>query len=176
MLVSIWRLNHKLIWIIKHLVHIWGALLQSELWDKLDSWVLVCGLLQAAFLNVSGSYTNKQLKPEQNTHSRPFSSPKRSHSTQKTQSVCMCWRAFWRRFTMTCPLRSDGWSTAELLCRQRSTDAQVSEVQIPSKCISKKIWPLKHHLENTVQLKGDIFVSTVHKPLTPHLPDSWQEI
>lgn len=85
------------------------------------------------------------------------------HSEQKGR---VRWRTFWQLFTLTCPLRSDGWSTVESLCRRRNTDARVCPVQMLSKYIflKKKTIPAATLKRKTVQLKGDNFLYRRKKP------------
>lgn len=54
---------------------------------------------------------------------------------------CACWTAFWQFFTLTCPLRSDGWSTVGSLCWWRGTHAWVCHVLILLKYIPNKFNP-----------------------------------
>lgn len=65
---------------------------------------------------------------------------KHSHNALKTQRICVL-ESFLAALHTDMSSRSDGWSTVESLCRQRSTDAQVCPVQVLSKYICKKIRP-----------------------------------
>ena len=62
------------------------------------------------------------------------------HYTIHSNTKGVCAGVHWQLFKLTCPLRSDGWSTAESLWRLRNTDAHNCPVQILSKYVSKRKW------------------------------------